>query len=58
MEEELLRLKGEALACLASAQDSDALESCRVNYLGRKGLFSTVMRNLGKAAEEDRPIVM
>lgn len=55
MEEELLRLKTEALTCMASAQDSNTLEACRVNYLGRKGLFSTVLRNLGKAAEEDRP---
>lgn len=55
MENELLRLKGEALTCLASAQDNDALEVCRVHYLGRKGLFSTVMRNLGKATEDDRP---
>lgn len=55
MEDEILRLKGEALVCLASAHDNDSLEVCRVHYLGRKGLFSTVMRNLGKVAEDDRP---
>jgi len=55
MEDELLRLKGEALACLAAAHDNNSLEECRVLYLGRKGLFSTVMRNLGKVTDEDRP---
>lgn len=55
MEDELLRLKAEALDCLGSAHDGPALESCRVKYLGRKGLFSTVMRNLGGVGEEDRP---
>lgn len=55
MEDELLRLKGEALAGMAAAHDSEALEACRVHYLGRKGLFSTVLRSLGKAADEDRP---
>ena len=55
MEDELLRLKSEALTCLASAKDDESLEACRVQYLGRKGLFSTVMRNLGKTAEVDRP---
>ncbi len=55
MEDELLRLQAEALACLASAQDGQAVETCRVKYLGRKGLFSSVMRSLGSASEEERP---
>lgn len=55
MEDELLRLKGDALACLALAHDDDSLEACRVLYLGRKGNFSTLMRSLGKVSEADRP---
>jgi phenylalanyl-tRNA synthetase alpha chain len=55
MEDELLRLKGEALTALVSVEDGNALEACRVKYLGRKGLFSNVMRSLGRASEEDRP---
>jgi phenylalanyl-tRNA synthetase alpha chain len=55
MEEELLRLKSEALACLVAASDEKALEAFRIQYLGRKGLFTSVMRDLGKAAAEDRP---
>lgn len=55
MEEELLRLKSEALESVTAVQASDALEICRVKYLGRKGLFTGVMRSLSKASEADRP---
>jgi len=54
MEDELLRLKGEAVAALAQAGKDD-LEPFRVKYLGRKGLFTSVMRQLGQASAEDRP---
>ena len=55
MEEQLHRVKSEAIACFSSADDSDSLEQCRVTYLGRKGQFSQVMRLLGAAGEESRP---
>jgi len=55
MEEELLRLKSEALASLEAASDEKSLEAFRIQYLGRKGLFTSVMRDLGKVAAEDRP---
>lgn len=55
MEDELLRLQAEALACLGSAQDGTAVETCRVKYLGRKGLFSSAMRSLGSVSAADRP---
>ena len=55
MEDELLRLKSEASASLEAASDEKALEAFRIQYLGRKGLFTSVMRNLGNAAAEDRP---
>ncbi len=54
MEEDLLRLKEEAVAALA-ASGKDELEPFRVKYLGRKGLFTSVMRQLGQASAEDRP---
>ncbi len=55
MEEELLRLKSEATETLVACSNADELESFRVKYLGRKGLFTSVMRNLGNAPKEDRP---
>jgi len=55
MEEELLRLKAEAVDALAALDGPAALESFRVQYLGRKGHFTTIMRQLGQASPQERP---
>jgi len=55
MEDDLKRLEQEATAALAAITGADALEPFRVKFLGRKGLFSTVMRQLGTVPPEDRP---
>jgi phenylalanyl-tRNA synthetase alpha chain len=55
MEEELLRLQQEACRDLASLHDLKDLEPFRVQYLGRKSEFTGLMRQLGQAAEADRP---
>jgi phenylalanyl-tRNA synthetase alpha chain len=57
MEQELTRLQAEAVQSLATLKNSAELEDFRIKYLGRKGLFSTIMRNLGSVALEDRPRV-
>ena len=55
MEEELKRLEQEAGTALQEITDATGLEPFRVKYLGRKGLFSTVMRQLGQVPKEERP---
>jgi phenylalanyl-tRNA synthetase alpha chain len=55
MEEELLRLKAEALASLGERVEAEALEAFRIKYLGRKGQLTLLMRQLGKVAAADRP---
>lgn len=55
MEEDLLRLRVEAEAALARITDPDGLEPFRVEYLGRKGRFTSLMRGLGQASAEQRP---
>jgi phenylalanyl-tRNA synthetase alpha chain len=55
MEDELKRLEQEATAELGQVVDEAGLEPFRVKYLGRKGLLSTVMRQLGQVPQEDRP---
>lgn len=57
MEEELKNLEQEALAALTAIDGQEGLEPFRVKYLGRKGLFSTVMRRLGQVPKEERPRV-
>jgi phenylalanyl-tRNA synthetase alpha chain len=56
MDQELLTLRQEAEQALTQVASADQLEAFRVKYLGRKGgLLTGVMRQLGKAAPEDRP---
>ncbi len=53
--ENLEALTKQALDAVAAAQDSAALEQVRVQYLGKKGEISALMKNLGSVAPEDRP---
>ncbi|MEA3336357.1 MAG: phenylalanine--tRNA ligase subunit alpha [Chloroflexota bacterium] len=55
MLEELTVLREEAIESLAAADDAAALEAWRVEYLGRKGSVTGLMRNIGKLPGEDRP---
>ena len=55
MEEQLQRLKAEAEEALHAIGDKGDLEEFRVKFLGRKGLLSSTMKQLGKVSKEDRP---
>lgn len=55
MEQELQHLEREAKETLATLQDQSQLEQFRIEYLGRKGKFSSIMRNLGTVDKNDRP---
>jgi phenylalanyl-tRNA synthetase alpha chain len=55
MENELQRLKAEAEEALQKITDKANLEEFRVTFLGRKGLLSSTMKQLGKVPKEDRP---
>jgi phenylalanyl-tRNA synthetase alpha chain len=55
MHEELLRLKTVAGEELAAISQLDELEPFRVKYLGRKGEFTLVLRQLGQAPPAERP---
>ncbi|HEY7126251.1 MAG TPA: phenylalanine--tRNA ligase subunit alpha [Ktedonobacterales bacterium] len=56
--EDLERLKGRALAELATIEEPGALEEWRTRYLGReRGELTAVLRNLGKLSAEERKTV-
>jgi phenylalanyl-tRNA synthetase alpha chain len=55
MEETLRQLRSEAEAGLASVGSLADLEEFRVKYLGRKGLLTNAMKQLGQVGPEDRP---
>ncbi|MDF1629402.1 MAG: phenylalanine--tRNA ligase subunit alpha [Alcanivoracaceae bacterium] len=45
-----------ALAAVENAQDLRALDDVRVQYLGKKGEISQLMKGLGQMSAEERPI--
>jgi len=53
----LRRLRDEALAWLAGVGDAAALEQWRIEYLGRKGKLTAILRGLGSLPPEERPPV-
>ena len=55
MEKDLRQLQAEAEETLSNLQNLRELEEIRVRYLGRKGLFTSLLRQLGQVSAEDRP---
>ena len=55
MEQELQRIKEEALSAIKSASDEQALQDVRVKYLGKKGKVTALLKGLGKLSPEERP---
>lgn len=54
-EDDLQRLKSEALASLSTLTTKKELEELRTRYLGRKGQVTLLLRNLGQVPAEERP---
>lgn len=48
-------LADEAKAAIAAADDGAALEQLRVDYLGKKGRVTELLKGLGKLSAEERP---
>ena len=55
MKEQLANIRAQALAAFQEAQDSAALDALRVQYLGKKGKLTAVLKQMGKLAAEERP---
>ncbi len=55
MEQELENLQSLAKNQLTAVTNSGQLEDFRIRFLGRKGQFSSIMKNLGKVPKEDKP---
>ena len=53
--ENLKPLTEEAKAAIAAATDSAALEQLRVDFLGKKGRVTELLKGLGKLSAEERP---
>ena len=53
--ENLEALAAEAAAKIAAAEEGRALEQLRVDYLGKKGQITELLKGLGKLSAEERP---
>ena len=54
---ELSNMADEALAKVGVAETREELEAVRVEYLGRKGVLTGVLRGMGQLSTEERPLV-
>lgn len=54
---QLTEIEQTAQHAIAAADTTDALETIRVEYLGRKGQLTTVLRSMGQLPAEERPVV-
>ncbi|MEA5534973.1 phenylalanine--tRNA ligase subunit alpha [Crocosphaera sp. XPORK-15E] len=57
LETELQTLQEEAQKEIAAVATLEDLEQLRINYLGKKGQLSQILRGMGKLSAEDRPRV-
>lgn len=57
LNEQLEKIKKEALDAIAQVGDLDGLNEIRVRYLGKKGELTAVLKSLKDVAPEDRPKV-
>ncbi len=55
MEQKLLQIQTKALEEIATAKDLNDLNNIRVQYLGKKGELTTVLRGMGNLSPEERP---
>ena len=55
MKEQLAKIRSEALAAFGQAQSAAALDALRVQYLGKKGELTAVLKMMGRLSPEERP---
>ena len=57
MKEQLEAIRKQALEAVAGTQASADLEAVRVQYLGKKGELTAVLKQMGKLSPEERPVM-
>ena len=57
MKDQLEKLRVEAIAAIDSVKSEDELQSLKVQYLGKKGEITSVMKGIGALSPEERPLI-
>ncbi len=55
--EKIINIQKDALNEIKSAKESKKLEDIRINYLGKKGELTSILKMLGTLTKEERPVV-
>ncbi len=57
MQEKLLTLKETALNDIREVSSIEEVENLRINYLGKKGEITSILKEMGKLSKEERPVI-
>ena len=57
MKEMLKELRERSLSAIAAAETAEELDALRVQYLGKKGELTAVLKQMGKLSPEERPVM-
>ena len=57
MKEQLEAIRAGALAAIGAAGNTGELEALRVQYLGKKGELTALLKQMGKLSAEERPVM-
>lgn len=57
MKEQIQKLESDALDAIERAKTNDELEKIRLQYFGKKGEITQILKGLGKLSKEERPVV-
>lgn len=57
MKESLLKIKADAEAKLAAIKSDEELETFRIEFLGKKGSLTALLKGMGKLSAEERPAI-
>ena len=57
MKQELEAIRAKALEAIGGAEKAEDLEALRVQYLGKKGELTAVLKQMGSLSAEERPVI-
>ena len=57
MKEQLEAIRKQALDAFSAAGDTAGLDALRVQYLGKKGELTALLKQMGKLSAEERPVM-
>ncbi|MEG2597207.1 MAG: phenylalanine--tRNA ligase subunit alpha [Oscillospiraceae bacterium] len=57
MRDQLEKIKQSGLSALHGCKDAKELDTIRVQYLGKKGELTSILKQMGKLSAEERPII-